>query len=144
MRINFRGVGQSAGTFNHGIGELADALAALRYARERWPQARFWLAGFSFGAWIALQLAALESPQKLITVAPPVGRWDFSAFTAPNCPWLLLQGDADDLVDAQAVVAWAGSLPQPAQIALLAGAGHFFHGRLHELEQLSSVFLEAL
>ena len=140
LRFNFRGVGASAGTHDGGRGEVEDALAVVRYGRERWPQARLWLAGFSFGAAVAV-LASLEAqPAGLVAVAPAVDRMQLAAVT-PQCPWLVLLVDADDVVSPQRMLEWAGGLrPQP-QVAVLAGAGHFFHGRLPELRDQVAAFL---
>jgi alpha/beta superfamily hydrolase len=76
-----------------------------------------------------------------VTVAPPVGRWDFSAIEAPTCPWLVIQGDRDELVDHAQVAAWMAALSPRAQLALLPGAEHFFHGRLHEVKAAVSAFV---
>jgi uncharacterized protein len=140
VRFNFRGVGASAGTHDGEGGEVQDALAVVRYGRERWPQARLWLAGFSFGAAVAV-LASLEAlPAGLIAVAPAVDRMPIAAVT-PNCPWLVLLGDADEVVSPQRMLEWAGGLrPQP-QVQVLAGAGHFFHGRLPELRDQVAAFV---
>jgi uncharacterized protein len=140
LRFNFRGVGASAGTHDGGPGEVADALAVVRFGRERWPQARLWLAGFSFGAAVTV-LASLEAqPTGLIAVAPAVDRMQIGAVT-PTCPWLVLLGDADEVVAPQRMLEWAAGLrPQP-QVSVLAGAGHFFHGRLPELRDQVAAFL---
>ena len=141
LRFNFRGVGASAGVFDDGAGETQDALAVVAAGRERWPGAALWLAGFSFGSLVALQICNAARANKLVTVAPPVGRWDFSAVPAPQCPWLILQGDADELVDAQAVLDWAARSPARPEVQLLNGAGHFFHGRLHDIDVHAVKFL---
>ncbi len=143
LRFNFRGVGASAGVFDNGRGEVDDLIAVAQFARERWPTAALWLAGFSFGAFVALQGETRLAPAKLITVAPPVARFDLGAVANPRAPWLLVQGDADDVVDVNAVLDWARArAPQPL-IHVLPGAGHFFHGRLHELKALTAEFLRA-
>jgi hypothetical protein len=135
LRFNFRGVGASQGRYDEGRGETDDALAVIEFGRRRWPDAALWLAGFSFGAYVALRTAARARPALLVAVAPPVGRWDFTGLAAPACPWLIVQGDRDDLVDAAAVQAWAGAQRPEPQVAMLAGAEHFFHGRLHDLRE---------
>jgi alpha/beta superfamily hydrolase len=140
LRFNFRGVGASAGAFDDGRGEVTDALAVIAAGRERFPTARLWLAGFSFGSYVALQAAANTDPAALITVAPPVGRWDFSAIPWPRCPWLIVQGDADELVDAAAVRNWAQAAPKPPSLVLLPGVGHFFHAALHQLDAAATDF----
>ena len=135
LRFNFRGVGQSAGEFDHGNGETDDALAVIEWGRARWPGVPFWLAGFSFGAYVALRASARRMPERLVTVAPPVQRFEFAPLPAPTCPWLLIQGDQDEIVDYKAVVAWAQSLSPAPDVVVLPGVGHFFHGRLHELKE---------
>jgi alpha/beta superfamily hydrolase len=130
LRFNFRGVGSSAGTYDDGNGETADAGAVASYGALRWPGRQLLLAGFSFGAFVALRVALERGASRLITVAPPVDRFDFSALAAPRCPWLVVQGDSDDVVDPKRVLAWVKSCkPQPKLVAM-PGAGHFFHGHL--------------
>jgi alpha/beta superfamily hydrolase len=100
LRFNFRGVGRSQGGFDHGIGELSDAAAALDWAQSINPEARScWIAGFSFGAWIGMQLL-MRRPEieGFISIAPPANLYDFS-FLAP-CPssGLIIHGDKDAVV----------------------------------------------
>jgi uncharacterized protein len=140
LRFNFRGVGASAGTHAAGPGEVQDALAAVRYCRERWPQARLWLAGFSFGAAVAVVASGEAQPAGLVAVAPAVDRMDLTAVT-PACPWLVLLGDADDVVSPQRMLAWAQGLHPKPTTQVLAGAGHFFHGRLPELREIVAAFI---
>jgi alpha/beta superfamily hydrolase len=135
LRFNFRGVGESAGKFDNGAGETEDALAVIDWGRERWPGAAWWLGGFSFGAFVALRASERLVPERLITIAPPVQRFQFEALRRPACPWLLVQGDQDDVVACDAVLSWARSLTPPPDIAVMRGVGHFFHGRLHDLRQ---------
>ncbi len=134
VRFNFRGVGASAGSFAHGEGETEDALAVIAWVREQRPNAPVWLAGFSFGAYVALRTAALAQVSGLITVAPAVHLYDFSTLTLPQCPWLLIQGEADEVVPVEAVRNWlSGIAPQPEAL-FLPEVGHFFHGRLNDLK----------
>jgi uncharacterized protein len=141
LRFNFRGTGASAGQFDEGRGETDDALAVIAAGRKRWPGAALWLAGFSFGAYVALRVAALAQAQRLITVAPPVGRWDFSGLRPPDCPWLIIQGLEDELVDAAAVVRYSQQSSASPQLETLPGVGHFFHGHLHDIDRLAVDFL---
>ncbi|MFO1428148.1 MAG: hypothetical protein U1F11_14485 [Steroidobacteraceae bacterium] len=143
LRFNFRGVGASAGVHDHGQGEVEDLLAVVDWGRRRWPQADLWLGGFSFGAYVALRGSLRAGARRLITVAPPVGRWDFSEVRLPRCPWLIIQGDSDELVDAAAMADWARGTGAPHRLLLLPGADHFFHGRLHELKDAVAGFLAA-
>jgi len=141
VRFNFRGVGASEGVHDGGVGEVEDALAAIAWARARWSCERLWLAGFSFGAAVALHASVHAAADALVTVAPPVGRLLVEPVTRPACPWLVVQGDRDELVDFETVKAWvAGYAPSP-QFAPMQGAEHFFHGRLGELRSVVIDFL---
>ena len=133
LRFNFRGVGASAGVFDGGIGETADAEAVASWGEGRWPGRTLVIAGFSFGGYVALRLAQLRVPRQLITIAPAIQRFDRTAMAVPRCPWLVVQGDADDVVDSAAVVEWVNSLDPRPRLVVLPGVGHFFHGRLHDL-----------
>jgi len=133
VRFNFRGVGGSAGSYDGGAGELEDALEVCAWARRRWNCESLWLAGFSFGSAVALQAAGVVEPQKLVTVAPPVGRLIVTPVTRPRCPWLVVQGDRDELVRFDDVKSWVAGYADPPQLLVLRDAEHFFHGRLVEL-----------
>lgn len=135
LRFNFRGVGASEGVHDGIAGEADDALAAVTAARARWTGLPLVLAGFSFGAAVAIRAAAAAQPAWLICVAPAVDRVSLDGFVAPECDWLIVQGDADDVVAPSTVVAWAAQWAPAARLRLLAGVGHFFHGRLHELAE---------
>ncbi len=133
MRFNFRGVGQSQGSFDNGRGEVLDLLAVARWALATQPDSALWLAGFSFGAWVALQAARQLPVQQMISIAPPVGMRDFAGVLPPPCPWLLIQGDSDEIVDAAGVFAWAARQVPPPTIVRMPETGHFFHRRLLDL-----------
>jgi alpha/beta superfamily hydrolase len=142
FRFNFRGVGASAGTFDNGRGEAEDLAAVVAEGRRRFPDAALWLGGFSFGAFVALRGAKELAPLKLVAVAPPVARFELGHVANPDCDWMLAQGDADDVVPPEAVLAWAAEQPRQPRLHVLAGAGHFFHGKLHELKPLIVAFLQ--
>lgn len=138
VRFNFRGTGASQGKFDHGHGESDDLRAVARWVREQRPDAQLWLAGFSFGAYVTIKCAAELQPGMLISIAPPAaGRaWDFDAITPPDCPWLVIQGEADEVVEPQAVYDWVDSLkhlPQPPELVRIPDTSHFFHRRLMDL-----------
>jgi alpha/beta superfamily hydrolase len=133
LRFNFRGVGQSAGRYDHGRGETEDALAVIGEGRRRWPDTPLILAGFSFGSMVALQAAPSAQPARLITVAPAVQLAPEAGIPRPPCPWLIIQGQADTVVDWRDVAAFAARFSPPPQLRLLAGVDHFFHGRLPQL-----------
>jgi len=141
IRFNFRGVGASGGRYDEGSGEVDDALAVIEHARARWPGAALWLAGFSFGGVVALRAAAPARPALLVTVAPGITRVEVGDVPTPGCPWLIVQGELDDVVPAAAVSAWARGLRPPPELTVLPGAGHFFHGRINELRDTVVDFL---
>ncbi len=144
IRFNYRGVGASAGTYDEGRGETLDALAVIEYGRRRWPQAQLWLGGFSFGGAVAVRAAGAADPARLVLVAPAVNRIDVSGEPAPACPWLIVQGDADELVPAAEVLGWARALQPSPVVTVLPETGHFFHGRINELRGAVVRFLEQL
>jgi len=133
VRYNFRGVGQSEGVHDNGVGETDDLVAIADWVRAARPGDTLWLAGFSFGSYVSLRAAGRIDPAQLILVAPPVGRWDFGDVAAPRCPWLIVQGEEDEIVDAKAVFAWAETLQPPPQLVRMPETGHFFHRRLMDL-----------
>jgi uncharacterized protein len=141
IRFNFRGVGASEGVYDHGAGETEDALAAVAYGRQRWPRAALWIAGFSFGGAVAIRAEPRARPERLVAVAPGVTLLDVAG-VSPSCPWLVVQGDADDVIEPRYVLDWAGRLAPPPHLSVLPGAGHYFHGRLHELKQAVVGFMK--
>ncbi len=147
LRFNFRGVGRSQGRFDRGEGELSDAAAALDWLQSYNANARgCWVAGFSFGAWIGMQLL-MRRPEigRFVSVAPPANVYDFG-FLAP-CPTsgLVLQGDADEVVPHESVSKLVHKLTNQRDIAidyrLIRGANHFFHDRLPELEEVVETYI---
>jgi alpha/beta superfamily hydrolase len=134
-RFNFRGVGASTGHYADGVGETEDAMAVIRWMREKFPGRTLWLGGFSFGGAVAIRAAVAERADVLVTVAPAVDRIAGTDVLLPTCPWLILQGGQDDLVPIAQTRAWANSLSKPPRVVELADADHFFHGRLTELRQ---------
>jgi len=133
VRFNFRGVGQSEGNFDNGRGEVLDLIAVAEWAHQANPQAALWLAGFSFGSWVALLGARKLPVQQMISIAPPVGLRDFSGVLPPPCPWLLIQGEDDEIVSAPGVLTWAAAQKPMPQIIRMPETGHFFHRRLIDL-----------
>lgn len=137
LRFNFRGVGKSEGEFDDGAGELDDLLAVVDWVRRARPDDILWLGGFSFGAYIALKGAQSLQVAQLITIAPPVERYGFADLEAPDCPWLVVQGDEDEVVSPQAVYDWAGQMSTDAvSLVVMEDTGHFFHRRLMDLRGL--------
>ena len=136
VRFNFRGAGASEGTFDHGEGELDDLRAIVAWVRATRPDATLWLGGFSFGAYVSLRGAVELQPAVLISIAPPAGRWDFDSIAVPTMPWLVIQGEEDEVVDPQAVYDWFAKIaPQDAAAELIRmpETSHFFHRKLMDL-----------
>ncbi len=136
LAFNFRGVGLSEGAFAQGVGEQADLLAVVTWLRKRQNVERLLLGGFSFGAYISLRVWPQVGPDALLSIAPPVGLWDFSAVETPELPWTVIQGGADEVVDPQAVWSWLGSLPVRPTLYWRAGVSHFFHHQLIWLREI--------
>ena len=139
LRFNFRGVGRSQGSFDRGEGELSDAASALDWLQGYNANASScWIGGFSFGAWIGMQLL-MRRPEidGFIAVAPPANLYDFS-FLAP-CPssGLILQGDQDSIVTLDAAQKLVTKLSHQREIKIdyriVKGADHFFQNHLEEL-----------
>jgi alpha/beta superfamily hydrolase len=133
VTFNFRGVGASAGSFDDGRGETDDLLAVAHWVQNTRPGDALWLAGFSFGSYVAMRAAQSLPLRQLISVAPPVGRWDFTALEAPACPWLVIQGETDEVVDAAAVYEFVAAQEHPPTLVRMPDTGHFFHRRLMDL-----------
>ena len=147
LRFNFRGVGRSQGQFDNGQGELSDAASALDWLQTQNPNTPVcWIAGFSFGAWIAMQLM-MRRPEigGFISIAPPASIYDFS-FLAP-CPasGMIVHGDKDELVPLAAVNKLAQKLSAQKNIKIeyrvIEGADHFFVSRGDELTAVVDTYL---
>lgn len=135
VRFNFRGVGQSEGKFDDGNGELYDLLAVIEWLLQQNPDQEIWLAGFSFGAYIVAKAATQIPVAKLVVVAPPVKHFEMQKLPPILTPWILVQGDMDDVVPAIEVLDWAESREPKPTIIRFKEAGHFFHGLLLELRE---------
>lgn len=133
VRFNFRGTGHSEGAFDHGEGELDDLRAVVAWVRAARPHSAFWLGGFSFGAYVSLRAAMELRPSLLLSIAPPAGRWAFERIATPTMPWLVVQGEEDEIVDPQAVYDWLARIGADAELVRMPGTSHFFHRKLMDL-----------
>ena len=140
LRFNFRGTEQSEGAFDEGNGEFDDALAVVAWMREHYPDSLLWLAGFSFGAAIAVKVAAAIEVDGLVSVAPAISRFATGLESQPTCPWLIVQGDQDELVDVEETVDWIDGLEPGPELLIIPDGEHFFHGRLNELREAVQEF----
>lgn len=134
LRINFRGVGRSAGAFDEGRGELDDFRAALDFLATRHPGLPLWAAGASFGSWIAARAAATDPRVALlIAVAPPVNLADFSILKSCVKPKFFIHGEDDEIVPVRLVRALYAEVPEPKELAVIDAANHVFDGRAEEV-----------
>ena len=148
LRFNFRGVGRSQGIYSGGEGELSDAASALDWLQTYNPNARFcWIAGFSFGAWIGMQLL-MRRPEitGFVSIAPPANMFDFT-FLAP-CPasGLVVHGDKDDIVPPDSVKKLVDKLSNQKGITIthnvIKGANHFFGQQIDDLGGIVGGYLD--
>lgn len=149
VRFNFRGVGRSEGTFDEGEGELSDAATVLDWMQQQHPNAtNYWVAGFSFGAWIGMQLL-MRRPELsgYISVGPPANMYDFT-FLAP-CPvsGLMVQGERDEVVTLESVDKLVERLKAQKGIDVdcvrVPGCDHFFTNKLNVLMDSVNQYLDA-
>ena len=135
LRLNFRGVGRSAGRFDEGRGEQDDFRAALDFMTARYPGVtRVWAAGMSFGAWVAMTVGADDARvSTLVGVAPPVNRYDFSPVVAAAKPTFLIHGEFDELCGVKDVRKFYGRLSEPKELVVIDSADHLFDGKVAEV-----------
>ena len=136
VAYNFRGVGESEGEYDGGIGEQADLIAVLDWLNAKYELTHTVLAGFSFGSYVSLNALAKCKVDAICTVAPPVGLYDFSVINDVDIPWSLIQGGQDEVVSAQEILDWAMNQENKPDIYWRDGASHFFHGELVWLRKI--------
>ena len=136
LRFNFRGVGHSSGRFDHGHGESDDLKSVVDWLRSRYPALPLWLAGFSFGSYVALRAQAELGIDRLLLVAPPVAMFDFKTLQVPQADWIVIQGGKDEVSSPEKVSMWVGKQSaNPPQYIWMSDADHFFHGRLSKIRE---------
>lgn len=140
LRINFRGVGKSQGKFDNGVGELLDTTSVLNWLHDQNMEAtEYWIAGFSFGAWISLQ-AVMRRPEleNYILVAPPATKYDFNFIVPCSSTGLIVQGDKDEITKESDTAKLAEKLAarKEAEITyqVISGGDHFFKDNFDEFE----------
>lgn len=148
LRFNFRGVGKSQGTYDNGIGELTDAATALDWLQLQNPQSStYWIVGFSFGAWISLQLL-MRRPEisNFIAISPPAGKYDFSFLTPCPSPGLIVQGDKDTVVAEKNVFELVEKLSNQKNSSItyeiVKDADHFFREQIEEFNQIIDEYIK--
>lgn len=134
IRYNFRGVGLSAGTYDAGVGESEDMLFLAREYLQRYPGVIILFAGFSYGSYVAYRAAAQCPHALLITIAPSVINYNYAEFLSVPKPWLIIQGEDDEVVSPQDVFDFATNALADIEVIRFADTSHFFHGKLIELK----------
>ncbi len=133
LRFNFLGVGLSTGTFDDGRGEKDDFRAGLSWFAERHQDLPLWSAGFSFGAWIAVSVGAIDRRVSLMLGIAPPTHYDLTAFRPRRTAKFLVHGEADELVAVQDIWTLYDQLKEPKELVVIAAADHFFSGRVSEV-----------
>ncbi len=147
LRFNFRGVGKSEGSYGEGEGEIADAQAAFEWLQAKNPKQPIIIMGFSFGSCVAACLAGELEQQaiaikQLVMIAPPVERFNIDGRLPEQSLLLIIQPEADEVVNPQTVYDWANSLTKPHTLLTVPECSHFFHGRLNDLKELVTPYLQ--
>ena len=134
LRFNFRGVGTSAGAFDNGIGEADDFRAALDFTHQRYPGARLWAGGFSFGSWVALTTGANDARvSTLIGIAPPLAQYDFDAVRTSHQAKFFIQGEFDEVCPLKAMQQFYARCEEPKELVVIDTANHLFNGKTMEV-----------
>ncbi len=144
LRFNFRGVGRSEGTHDKGLGETDDVVFLAEWMRQQVPGADVALLGFSFGGWVSVRAAQRVKPRMQVSIAPPFGKYvgDSAVPLRPQCPWLVVHGLDDEVVDYTQTKAVLDAYDPSPELITMDGVGHFFHGRLTELGGIVLPFLQ--
>jgi alpha/beta superfamily hydrolase len=145
LRFNFRGVGHSTGNYDEGRGEMDDARYALEYLTRRYPGLPVIMAGFSFGAWIALRVAASDDRvQAMIGLGVPARMFDGDYLKNSHKPKLFIHGTNDELAPYELVVKWFEQVPAPKSLVAVEGADHFFQGQIEEVQAIITTFVQKM
>lgn len=145
LRFNFRGVGHSTGTYDEGRGEMDDVRYALDFLSRRYPGLPVILAGFSFGSWVGLRVAASDDRvQAMIGLGVPARSFEGDTLQGCHKPKLIIQGTEDDLAPFKLTEKWFEQVPPPKSMVAIQGADHFFQGRLEEVQAIIANFIQTL
>jgi alpha/beta superfamily hydrolase len=145
LRFNFRGVGQSTGQYDQGLGEQEDAAAAVRWLGEKYPSLPLGLAGYSFGAWVGLRVGCSEPlVRALIGLAVPLDLYDFEFLIANSKPARYIVGTEDEFCSLENLDRWERRLPVSSSLHRIEGADHFFTGHVPHVRNLVAEFFNRL
>lgn len=144
LRFNFRGVEQSEGAHDRGIGEQADVGAALGYLSAGFPGKPIILAGFSFGSWVGLRVGCEDARvTRLIGLGLPVdNNIDLSYLRACPKPKLIIQGGQDQFGSRANIEALFATIQEPKRLVIVEGGDHFFTGHLDAVGAAINDWLE--
>lgn len=134
MRFNFRGVGQSGLQWDQGEGETDDAVLVMGELRRRYPNARIWLMGFSFGGFVAARVSKRGDVAGLVLIAPATSRFDMGSVQV-SVPTFVAFNEDDDTVEPQSMHGWLAGQLYPIQTDIQLEGGHFYHGQLGRLKR---------
>ncbi|HXL38614.1 MAG TPA: alpha/beta fold hydrolase [Ktedonobacteraceae bacterium] len=145
LRFNFRGVGHSTGIYDEGRGEMDDVRFALEFLSRRYPGLPVILGGFSFGAFVALRVAAIDDRvQAMIGLAVPARMFEGEYLQGSHKPKLIIQGTKDELAPYAMASQWFEQVPAPKSLVAVQGAEHFFQGHLDEIQAIIVSFVQDL
>jgi alpha/beta superfamily hydrolase len=134
LRINFRGAGASAGAFSNGPGEMDDFRAALDFMQDQYRGVEMWVAGMSFGSWIALSVGVADPRvSTLIGIAPPLGRYDFNPVAESTKPKFFIQAERDEICPLKDMREFYARAAEPKELVVIDAADHLFDGKVGEV-----------
>lgn len=143
LRFNFRGVGHSTGAYDEGRGEMDDARYALEFLSRRYPGLAVIMAGFSFGSYIALRVAAVDDRVRaMIGLGVPARMFEADYLKGCHKPKLFIHGTKDELAPYDLASRWFEQVPAPKSMVAVEGADHFFQGRLDEVQAIITAFVQ--
>jgi len=145
LRFNFRGIGRSTGSYDEGRGEMEDVRFALEFLSRRYPGVPAIIAGFSFGAFVGLRVAAADDRAHAMIGLGTPSRW-FEGDTLKGChkPKLFIHGTNDEQAPYDQAQEWFNQVPAPKSMMAVQGADHFFQDRLEEVQAIIANFLTTL
>ncbi|OQW92243.1 MAG: hypothetical protein BWK79_15075 [Beggiatoa sp. IS2] len=136
VRFNFRGIGKSSGHFDYGKGEVDDLQTVVTWLNTQQTIQELWLAGYSFGGYVALRAHRHLNAQRLLLVAPAIEQVDFAELQLSAIPTLIIQGNQDEVISPQSVATWVAKQPHQPSLQWVQSADHFFHRQLNELREI--------
>jgi uncharacterized protein len=143
VRFNFRGVGRSAGAWDEGRGEANDFGAALEFTRTRYPEVPLWVAGMSFGSWIALEAGVADARvTTLIGISMPIPRYDFSSIQSSTKPKFFIHGERDHICSIKEIREFYAKAADPKELVIIDAADHLFDGKVGEVADALEELLE--